>query len=137
MHPAAAIAPAEKVNDVVVSQVNRGKDQAADNGEEDIEKEPLVPMGQIRDNEDDLSMAAGHAIPFIMLQGIEDVPDEIGNETCLQRDRIKMGHRVSRSDRREENVFIRQTKRNNQGPRRKWIDQIPASDPSDRGHRQE
>jgi hypothetical protein len=61
-------------------------------------------MGQIQDNENDLGVTAGHAISFIMFQGIQDISDKIGDETSLQRYRIEVGRGVSRSDGRKENV---------------------------------
>jgi hypothetical protein len=61
-------------------------------------------MGQIQDNENDLGMAAGHAISFIMLQGIQEISDTVGDETSLQGYRVEVGHGVSRSDGRKENV---------------------------------
>jgi hypothetical protein len=61
-------------------------------------------MGQIQDNENDLGVTAGHAISFIMFQGIQDISDKIGDETSLQGYRIEVGHGVSRSDGRKENV---------------------------------
>jgi hypothetical protein len=61
-------------------------------------------MGQIQDNENDLGMAAGHAISFIMFQGVQDIPDKVCDKTSLQGDRVEVSHGVSRSDGRKENV---------------------------------
>jgi len=49
-------------------------------------------------------MTAGHAISFIMFQGIQDISDKVGDETCLQGYCVEVGHGISRADGRKENV---------------------------------
>jgi hypothetical protein len=49
-------------------------------------------------------MPTGHAIPFVMFYGVQDISDQIGEKTPLYRDGVEVSHRISRPDGWKENV---------------------------------
>ena len=49
-------------------------------------------------------MAAGHAIPLIMFEGIQRISDKVGDKTPFKRDGVEMGHCIARPDGREEDI---------------------------------
>jgi hypothetical protein len=49
-------------------------------------------------------MAAGHAIPLVVFQGIQRISDEVGDKASFEGDRVEMSHGIPGSDRREEDI---------------------------------
>ena len=54
----------------MVSQIDGGENKAGNKGKEDIKDNPLMAVGQEQDHQGDLGVPAGHAITFIMFNGV-------------------------------------------------------------------
>ena len=89
----------------MIAQVDRRKDEAADEGKKDVEEDLFVTACEKEDHENNLRVTAGHAIPFVALKPIQNVPDKIGEKGGpLKGNSIEMGQRISRADGGKENI---------------------------------
>ena len=88
----------------MVSQVNGRENQAAHNRKEEVGDSLFIATGQKENHQGNLSVPAGHAIPFVVFYGIQEIPDEVAKEASFQRDGLEMGKGKAGANGRKENV---------------------------------
>ena len=93
-----------QVNHIMISEIDGREDKAADDGKKNIKENPFIPVGQVQDSEGNLGMAAGHAVPSIMFNRIQSVPNPVGDKTALKGHGVKGCHCIPGAHGGKENI---------------------------------
>jgi len=94
----------DEIDDIVVSQIDGRKNETTNNWEIEVKQNFFITGCQKQDHQDNLSMAAGHTVPFIMLQKIEHIPDQIGQQAPFERNGLEGSQGETGSDGRKEDI---------------------------------